>query len=374
VDRPRLKVLYISRGYTLHDRRFLTSFAGRGWKTTHLPLIAERLEDRLPPSSTFERDPLLRSEEPATPSDWAMHEDALRAILTQVAPDVVTAGPVQSAGYLTALAGASPLVNVSWGTDILVDADRTPKLNAATEYSLAKSSVVFGDCRALREALKRHSHLSDDEIVTFPWGIDFESFTPGMSSLDLRDKLGWQSCDVFISTCTWEQVYAIDVLVDAFAKVQARRPGARLILLGDGSRAIAIRDHITRLGLDSFAHARGPVSHALLPDVFREADVYVSSALSDDTSVSLLETMATGLPVVASDSYGNLEWIEPGVNGALASPRSPEALAAAMLEVVADPEAAGAISEANVTLARDRADWSRNLPLLARKVESIVAR
>ena len=373
MDRPRLKVLYISRGYTVHDRRFLTSFAERGWQASHLPLVGERLEQRPPgsPVTTLEWDSELR--EPLSAADWKNREQNLRRMLQEQKPDVVIAGPVQSGAYLAALAGASPLVTVSWGTDILVDADRSPEMQSVTAQTLARSAGVFGDCRAVREAVKRHSGLTDEHIVTFPWGIDLDRFSPGESSLDLRARLGWETSEVYISTRTWEPVYAIDVLVEAFALVHADNARARLILLGSGSQEEHIRALVQDRGLESLIHAPGRVSHTLLPDYFRTANVYVSSALSDGTSVSLLEAMATGLPVVVSDSYGNLEWVEAAVNGELARPGDPESLAEAMLDVALDPKHAERMSRANVAVARERADWSRNFPILARKVESLAA-
>lgn len=373
MDRPRLKVLYISRGYSTHDRRFLTSFVNEGWATTHLPILGERLDQRPPPDSVETLKWTSELNEPMRSEDWIDREQRLRGILADRAPDVVIAGPVQSGAYLAALAGAAPLVTVSWGTDMLVDADRNAQLRTATRYTLDRSDAVFGDCRAVREAVKRHAALPDESIVTFPWGIDLERFTPGQPSLPIRSGLGWESNEVFISTRTWEPVYAIDVLLAAFALLREEKPTARLLLLGDGSRQEEIRAQIRDLALDDFIHAPGRVSHDVLPDYFRSANAYVSSALSDGTSVSLLEAMGSGLPVVVSDSYGNLEWVEPGTNGELARPGDPESLAEAMLAVVASAGRAGRMSRANVEVARTRADWSRNFPLLARRVEQLAA-
>jgi glycosyltransferase involved in cell wall biosynthesis len=373
VARSRLKILYVSRGYTTHDRRFMMSFAAEGWQVAHLPMVDERLDERPLPAQvdTLRWTPDLR--EPATSADWIEREQRLRTILSDVSPDVVIAGPVQSGAYLAALAGASPLVTVSWGTDMLVDADRNAQLRMATSYTLDRSDAVFGDCRAVREAVKRHAGMPDECIVTFPWGIDLDRFTPGASALPLRLELEWEDCEVFISTRTWEPVYAIDVMVEAFALVHAERPAARLILLGDGSRRNEIHASISDHALGSAVYAPGRVSYETLPDYFRTSDVYVSSALSDGTSVSLLEAMATGLPVVVGDSYGNLEWVEAGVNGELARPGDAESLAEAMISVIADPPRAGRMGESNVAVARDRADWSKNFPKLARLVEELAS-
>jgi len=349
----------------------MTSFAAAGWDVSHLPLVDDRLDDRPLPEGvqTLRWTPDLR--EPVSSADWIDREQRLRAILSDEAPDVVIAGPVQSGAYLSALAGASPLVTVSWGTDMLVDADRNAQLRMATNYTLDRSDAVFGDCRAVREAVKRHAGMPDNCIVTFPWGIDLDRFTPGESALTLRQDLGWENCEVFISTRTWEPVYAIDVMVEAFAMVHAERPSARLLLLGDGSRNDEIRKLIRDSGLESVVHAPGRVSYESLPDYFRTANAYVSSALSDGTSVSLLEAMASGLPAVVSDSYGNLEWVEAGVNGELARPGDAESLAEAMIAVISDPQRAEKMGAANVAVTRDRADWSKNFPQLARLVEGL---
>lgn len=351
----------------------MTSFVGAGWRVSHLPLLADRLDSRSVPDGVQTLQWTRDLREPASSADWIEREQHLRSILSDVQPDVVIAGPVQTGAYLAALAGASPLVTVSWGTDMLVDADRNAQLRMATSYTLDRSDAVFGDCRAVREAVKRHAGIPDACIVTFPWGIDLERFTPGASALPLRTDLGWENSEVFISTRTWEPVYAIDVTIEAFSIVHSERPDARLILLGDGSRNDEIRTLIRERSLESVVHAPGRVGYADLPDYFRAANVYVSSALSDGTSVSLLEAMATGLPVVVSDSYGNLEWVEAGVNGELARPGDPESLADAMVAVVADTGRAARMRESNVAVARDRADWSRNFPQLAELVESLAS-
>ena len=80
---------------------------------------------------------------------------------------------------------------------------------------------------------------------------------------------------------------------------------------------------IHQLGLASFIHAPGRVNNDLLPQYLCLANLYLSSALSDGTSVSLLEAMACGLPVVVTKGYGNLEWVTPQQNGWLVEAGSP---------------------------------------------------
>lgn len=212
--------------------------------------------------------------------------------------------------------------------------------------------------------------MADDQLLAFPWGIDVGRFSPGKSALDVRQRLGWTRNPVFLSTRTWEPIYAIDVLVKAFAMARAHRPEARLILLGDGSLAPEVNALIDVLGIREHVHAPGRVGYDCLPEYFRLADCYVSSALSDGTSVSLLEAMACGLPAIVTEGYGNLEWVVPGVNGWLAEPGNAEALAGALLRALdCDPARRAAIREANVATIRARADWNKNSPRLLHLIE-----
>ncbi len=248
MDRSRLKVLYISRGYTTHDHRFLKSFVGAGWAPTHLPLLDERLDTRPLPDGVRTASWIPDAAKASGRIAWRSRRDRLIELLADVRPDVVIGGPVQTGAFLAALARAKPLVTISWGTDLLVDADASARSRFITRFTLDNSAGVFGDCRAVRDAVHRHSSLAEDRIVTFPWGIDLTRFHPGPSGLPLRSDLSWEGNDVFISTRSWEPVYAVDVLVQAFALVSHRRPNARLILLGDGSLEPRIRQLIRDLG------------------------------------------------------------------------------------------------------------------------------
>jgi glycosyltransferase involved in cell wall biosynthesis len=82
--------------------------------------------------------------------------------------------------------------------------------------------------------------------------------------------------------------------------------------------------------------------------------------------------MATGLPAVVSKSFGNLEWVQQGVNGALAQPGSPRSLAEAMLFVIENPSRSALMSSTNIEMANAKANWDNNFPELVKAVEKLV--
>ena len=111
-----------------------------------------------------------------------------------------------------------------------------------------------------------------------------------------------------------------------------------------------------------------------MPDYFKAADLYLSCAHSDGTSVSLLEAMAVGLPVVVTDRPGNREWVVSGKNGWMAPAGDADAFTRSLL-LVANMELSQRerISHDNRKIAEARANWDDNFGLLLKAYDRIEA-
>ena len=92
---------------------------------------------------------------------------------------------------------------------------------------------------------------------------------------------------------------------------------------------------------------------------------------SDGASLSLLEAMACGLPVVVSDIPANREWVEEGVNGVLVPCDDPQTLAARLSELAAHPELRARLGAAARETALSRGDRARNVPAIIDAVEGV---
>jgi len=126
------------------------------------------------------------------------------------------------------------------------------------------------------------------------------------------------------------------LLVRSLKRIVQARPGTGLVLAGDGAQRPQLESLVHSLGLGPCVAFLGTVRpEALYPLL----DVYVqASALGEGISNSLLEAMAQGLPVVATDVGGNREVVVDGVTGYLTSPGDPDRLAAVLLDLLSDPE------------------------------------
>jgi len=364
-----MRVLYFSPDYTPHDHRFLTAMTDAGLEVFFLRLErrARQTEDRpLPPGVEIIA---WETGQPSAPFRWIDLPGrvlGLRRILRAVAPDVVHAGPIQTCAYIAALAGAAPLVSMSWGSDLLVDARRNAWMRNITRFILRRSDWLLGDCRAVQTTAVETFGFPQERVTLFPWGVDLAKFSPAelladhssSSSSDLRNRLGWEDAFVVLSLRSWEAIYGVDVVVRAFAIAAAEEPRLRLILLSGGSLAPQIHRLLDQNDLRERVHLGGQVSQQDLPRFYHAADLYLSASHSDGSSVSLLEALASGLPALVSDIPGNREWIQPGKQGWLFPAGDAAALAQALLRAVRQPETLAPMRLAARRLAEERADWS----------------
>jgi glycosyltransferase involved in cell wall biosynthesis len=125
-------------------------------------------------------------------------------------------------------------------------------------------------------------------------------------------------------------------LLQAARRVRADRPGVRFLIVGVGPREASLRRQAAQLALDGTVVLTGFRSDAR--DLIAVADLYVLPSRSEGLPVSLLEAMALGRPVVATHVGGIPEVLRHGVEGLLVPPADPEALAEAILALLADPD------------------------------------
>jgi phosphatidyl-myo-inositol alpha-mannosyltransferase len=158
-------------------------------------------------------------------------------------------------------------------------------------------------------------------------------------------------------------------LIRAFVALRAARPRLRLTVVGEGSE----RDHCRRLVPDAWrddVHFVGRVDGAALVRHFAAADLYVSPALGGESfGIVLLEAMAAGRPVIASDIPGYRSVVTPGRDGVLVEPDDPDALAAAIGALLDDPARQEAMIAAGHVTAEAH-DWS----VVAERLRAVYAR
>ena len=354
------RILYFTRDYTPPDHRFLAALAGSGNKIFSLRLEKRGLqrEDRALPKGV-EQILWRGGHQPVRFNDFPALLADLRKVIRRVQPDVIHAGPVQSAAFLAALSGFKPLVTMSWGSDMLLEAD---VLKFPTRYTLKRTTVLAADCMAVQNKAAEFGFPAE-RVVLFPWGVDLAHFKPGNGEPH-RAELGWEDAFTLLSLRSWEPLYGVDVVVRAFIRAAQQVPDLRMFLLGGGSQAPQLRKALMDAGLIERVVFGGQVGFANLLKYYRAADLYISASHSDGSSVSLMEALACGLPALVSDIPGNKEWITPGREGWLFKDGDDAELAEGIVRAANQRRELGPMRSAARALAEQRADWSKNFPKL----------
>ena len=360
------QILYFSKDYTPHDHRFLSALAETEHEVFYLKLehSARQTEDR-PLPSEVEQVLWEGGQHEFHWRDLPRLLLGLKGVIRGLKPDLIHAGPIQDVGLLTALSGFHPALIMSWGFDLMQDADRNWLYRRLTFYVLRFADAFASDCEATREKAIAFG-VPRERTVVFPWGVDLRHFSPRPSAAS-RQQRGRD----FVLLCnrSWEPRYGIDVLARAFVKVAQQRPDVALMLLAGGSQANLVRQILTAGGVMERVHFGGQISQTVLPRYYHMADLYVSASHIDGSSVSLMEALACGLPVVVSDIPANREWVSEGVNGWLFPDGDADALAAVILRLMAGRKRLAAVAKAARATAEERSDWKKNFGKLLQAYE-----
>ncbi len=144
----------------------------------------------------------------------------------------------------------------------------------------------------------------------------------------------------------------IGTLIKAMQLVIGACPDSHLEVVGDGQERAMLEKVTQNLDIASSVTFHG--FRRDIPEVLREIDIFVLSSLSEGTSITLLEAMASGKPVVVSNVGGNPAIVEHGLNGFLVPSGDHVAMAAAIIRLLSDGDLRKRMSEANVRVVEQR--------------------
>jgi glycosyltransferase involved in cell wall biosynthesis len=373
----RMRILYFSASCGPHDQRFLNALAETEHEVAYLQLGPEARSH----AGTSLPSRIRQVAWSGAKRAFAWHHmlvlvPELRRVLQNIQPHVVHAGPIQTCAFLAVLSGYRPVLTMSWGFDLMQDAERNAWYRFVTRYTLKRSTLFTSDARVTRSRAV-HYGMREDRTMMFPWGVDLQHFAPGASRQMIgrtrthrNARPGSPKTD-FTILCnrSWEPRYGVDVLARAFVRAAPRNPRLRLILMGAGSQGPALRNILGNAGLRRRVRFVDTVAPPLLPRWYRAASLFVSPSHVDGSSVSLMEAMACGRPVLVSDIAANKEWVKHGRNGWIFRDGDDRALATAMLALAKDPVRLQRAGKRARSTAERRANWKENFRVLLRGYE-----
>ncbi len=359
-----MRIIYFSLGYSTHDYRFLKAISDGGHEVYFVQLEGNRrqIESRSVPENVNQviwkggKKSFEWRDLPALTFDF-------RRLTREIKPDLVHAGPIQTCAFIAALAGASPLLTMSWGFDLMDDVHKSKWMEYVTRYTLRRSTFFTSDANVTKDKAIACG-MNPEKTIVFPWGVDLDHFVK-------KEERGKKEGFVLFCNRSWETRYGVDVLARAFVKVAQQRDDIRLLLLGGGSQGVSLRKIFQSGGVEEFVAYGGQISQTDLPRWYHMADLYISPSHVDGSSVSLMEALACGLPCLVSDIPANKEWITDGENGWLFRDGDADQLAEKILTAMNQREKLPGVGAAARRSAEKRADWKKNAAALMEVYRSL---
>lgn len=228
------------------------------------------------------------------------------------------------------------LIASPWGSDIVHppgESPPTPELTQSRIILLRNAHAVTACGPAFARMVAHYAGVDRSHIDILPFGVDVEAFrrSETIAAATLGERAGPYRVGFFKG---FREVYGPTYLIQAVPSVLARIPGVRFELVGDGAQLSRCRNLASDLGVNSSIEWIPRQPHRDLPRRIARWDVSVIPSVQEAFGVAALESSAMEVPVVASNVGGLKDTVRHGETGLLVPPRSPQALADAVVAIL----------------------------------------
>lgn len=366
----QMRICYIADAFSIHMQRWVNYFAGRGHD---IHFITKRSGKGYSDSVQFH---LLNSPIPRFSAisgyinslSWIIQA---RQLIKRIKPDIIDGHYITLYGYLAIASGFHPVVLTPWGSDILImPQKRLHKL--LIKFALGKADLIICDSQTLKKGLEKLG-TSPTKIRMVYNGVDTQQFSPKPGN-EFKAKIGLPGSPTIISTRSLRPLYNIEMLIKAVPLVLKEVPQLMLIIAGEGELRGGLENLAKSLKVANNIRFVGWVSHEKLANYLASSDIYVSTSLSDSTSISLQEAMACELAPVVTDLPANREWVINGGNGFIVPVNNIDMLAERIIYLLKNDEVRKKFGKAGRKIIIERAEYKKEMQRMESFYQELVGK
>jgi len=226
-----------------------------------------------------------------------------------------------------------PLTITARGTDLnLIPEYALPR--KMIQWAARKAQASIGVCSALIDVL-RGWQIPEDRLHVMRNGVDLQRFRP-VPQAQVREDLGLQGSPLMLSVGYLIERKGHHLAIEALAHLLPRYPDARLVILGEGPERKNLQELAEKLGVAQRLSMPGAQANAELYRWYSAADIFILASSREGWANVLLESMACGTPVVATDIWGTPEVVSTPVAGRLVKERTGLVFAHELEKLLAD--------------------------------------
>lgn len=307
-----MRICYLGGADSIHIKKWVSWFVNKGHDIHLITASPEKIEGvKIYP---------IGSEKKGSWVDFFKKIRQTRRLVQEIKPDILHAHVAFGYGTFGAFANYHPFVLSPWGSDILVEPEKSKIVKFLVKTTLKKADLITCDGE---NTIEKMIELSADskKIHRIYHGVDPEKFSPTRKDEKLKERLGMNESPIVISTRNLNPIYDIGTLIKSAPMVLKKFPEAKFIIAGEVVHGEQVKkdylkDIVRDLNLLDNVKFVGVIPHDKLPYYLTMSDVYVSTSLSDGgIALSTLEAMACEVAPVVTDVAKNRKWIKDGENG-----------------------------------------------------------
>ena len=273
-------------------------------------------------------------------------------LVRKLKPDIIHAHFISKFGFHAAFLGRHPVVMSAWGDDILIIPYWSKFLWYFTKISLKRADMIYAVSEDMAGKIISNFGISANDVEVVPFGVDTELFQPCAGN-----KQESNGRTVVFSNRNFLEVYSIETLINAIPLVIEKNKDIHFVIKGSGPLEESLKELVSNLNVGECVTFVGWTEYHDMPKYLHNCDIYVSTAISDGTPVSVLEAMACGKACIVTDVGGVGEWIEDDVSGYLVPPQQPHILADKILELAMGPDKREVLGKEAYGGVTERGDW-----------------
>lgn len=327
-----MKIVLLSAASSIHTVRWANGLSGAGHKV-HV-ISQHPLEDPFDPAVEVH---ILQFRGAL---GYFTIVPAVRKLMKEIHPDIVNAHYASGYGTTARLVGYRPWVLSVWGSDVYDFPHKSFVHKWLVKKNLLGADAIASTSRCMAEETRSLAPKLGDIDIT-PFGVTMDAFQSNATESAIHKT------PLVIGTVkAMKPVYGIDILIQAYALLVNRlksyergdAPDLELRLVGGGDQTGDLKNLADTLGVSDSVKFVGRVPHKKVPDELAKLDIFVALSRSESFGVAAIEASAAGRPIVVSDAGGLSEVTVVGETGFVVPRENPEAAAAALEQLVLDPE------------------------------------
>lgn len=224
---------------------------------------------------------------------------SLKKAINEFKPNILHSFYATSYGLISSLTGFRPHLISVWGSDVMAFPQKSFVHKRTVGYVLNKADGVFATSNYLSFLVYSMFGIKCGVI---PFGIDVDLFSPPKK--EVKNQANSITIGIVKSL---ERIYRVDILIKTFKLLKEKHPDylLKLVIVGTGTLEKELKKEAANLGIETETEFKGYISNKLVSREIQKFDIAVFPSKRESFGVSLLETMACGIPSVVSkiESY-----------------------------------------------------------------------